>query len=344
MTIKGLWNYYKTKVGYENVALCTFKGQRIAVDAFAIMYETRSKAKTRYLSKINPFAEKVDETKVDSLWKSIFLKAIIKLMISGVIPVFVFDGLENDPLKIETLKKRSSDKEGYKSKIASLCRTYQDMEPDLVPVQEVASIREYLSRIDIVPYNSVMLGKDMCKELGIPYVYCKGEGERTCALLNNQDVCGAVITPDGDSLCCGARTVFKKKCRVSFGPSEELGYETARLESILSKLDMTFAQFQDLCIMSGTDFNENIKNVSWVRSYNLLKKHGSVEAIGNVHNTDCINYKEVKTRFSIVPWESTTVEHSLNFTPASDEMFARYGVIDLADKFRRIQEGCVLSD
>lgn len=341
MTIQGLWNHYKTKVGYKPVPLSHFKGKRIAVDAFGIMYETRSVAKSIYLKRINPFIEKVDEQKVNALWVGMFLDSIIAYMTSGVTPVMVFDGIENDPLKVETLKERTQYSQGYEKKIQVLKDAYKTMEPDSIPVQAVNELRNLLSKINLMPYNSVVLAKDMCKNLGIPYVYCKGEGERTCSLMSDQSVCAAVISSDSDTLCCGARIVLKEKCKVSVGPSEELGFMMASLDSLLDNLGMSFTMFQDLCIMSGTDFNKNMKQISWTRSHKLLMQHGSIEAVGAVKDISCLNVAEVRKRFAVCPWEETTEEHSLEFKVPMDGMFVVYEVSDHIKKFNRARDRCI---
>lgn len=340
MTVKGLWNYYKTKVGYKIVALSTFKGGRIAVDVFGIMYETRAVAKSIYLRKINPFLTKVDDKEIDKIWVSKFMETIIEYMICGVTPVLVFDSPTNDPLKINTLEERTAYSKGYEDKIKILMDTYKDS-AETAPVQAIAAMREHLGRINLVPHNSIVLAKDMCKNLGIPYVYSTGEGERTCSLMNNQGVCNAVITSDSDAMFCGAKIVLKEKTRVRVGVSEELGYHTANIDDMLSSLKMEFCEFQDLCIMSGTDFNKNVKNISWVRAHALLKKHKTVAKIGESIDIACINYDEVKCRVDLIPWEDTASESRLSFSVPDDGMFAMYNVEHLAERFARVRKNCV---
>ena len=46
---------------------------------------------------------------------------------------------------------------------------------------------------------------------------------------------------------------------------------------ILEKLEMSEKEFLDMCIMCGTDYNTNIPKIGPQKSYNLIKKHKSID-------------------------------------------------------------------
>jgi len=61
----------------------------------------------------------------------------------------------------------------------------------------------------------------------------------------------------------------------------------------------TYETFIEVCIMLGTDFNPNIKGVGLVKVWNLMKEHGSIDAIGESGvDIKCLNHKEVLLLFS----------------------------------------------
>jgi 5'-3' exonuclease len=341
MAIKGLWKYYQSKIGYEQVVLSEFSGTLIAVDAFSIMFESRSAAKTRYLYKFNPFLNEVDESAIDVIWFELFVNTIVRYMIAGVIPVLVFDSIGNDVLKTSTLETRSTYTDVYLSKLNSLLKSYKDFEPELVPNNIVTEANNLLGKINLMPSPSITKVKNLCKDIGIPYVFCLGEGERTCSLMNHFDIVSAIISPDSDSFCCGAKVVLKEKCDIKVGNANEKGFKVARLSSLLDNLEIDFNAFQDLCIMAGTDFNKNIKGVSLVRSLKLLKQHGSFEALSDVKDFSSINRDEVKKRFTIVPWMDTVREHSLEFRDTAPEAFEKYGINHLEALFDRVKVDCI---
>lgn len=335
-----MWKYYASNVGYKEEALSTFAGRAIAIDAFGIMYETRSTAKSRYLRTFNPFADKVDDTAIDIIWTKIFIDLIIDYMVAGVTPIMVFDGIANDILKTKTLQQRTAYNESYINKFDALRQSYNGVKPSAIPGKAIEDANSILSKLNLMPPSSIVLIKILCKDLGIPYVFSKEEGERTCSLMNRQKVCDAVISSDSDCPCCGAETVLKEKCIVKIGNSNEKGFKVARSSELLAAMNIDFNTFQDLCIMAGTDFNDNVKGISWVKSYNLLKKHGNIKAVSRVLDLTIINHAEVKKRFAIIPWIDTVEEYSLSFTEVDDSVFARHGLEHIADKFNRVRIAC----
>ena len=341
MTIKGLWKFYQSKLGYEEVLLSQFSGKLVAVDAFCVMFETRSAAKTRYLYKFNPFLNDVDESAIDLIWFDLFVNTVIKYMIAGVIPVFVFDSVGNDVLKTATLKSRSEYTDVYTAKYKALIEAHKGFKPELVPKNVIADAVSLLGKLSLMPKDSIKTIKILCKNLGIPYVYCKGEGERTCSLMNYFGIVDAIMSSDSDCFCCGAQVVLKEKCQIKVGNSNESGFKVARLPTLLEKLEIDFSMFQDLCIMAGTDFNENIKGISLIKSLKLLKQHGSFDALAEAKDVTSLNRDEVKKRFEIIPWEDTARESSLEFTDAPSEVFAQYGLSGIEDKFNRVKQDCI---
>ena len=341
MTIKGIWKLYRSKVGFETLPLSKLAGTLVAIDAFSILYENRSVAKTRYLRNFNPFSCQVDEEAIDSVWLDMLFKTIIGYMSCGVTPVLVFDSLSNDSLKVPTLRSRTATVDCYSNKLQGLLDAYKDIDPDLVPNNVISDANSLLAYINLMPSTSVGKAKRMCKTIGVPYVFCNGEGERTCSLMNNAGIVSAIISPDSDSLCCGAQLVLKEKCDVQVGNSNEKGYKAARLSSFLEYLSLDFDTFQDLCIMSGTDFNENIRGISLIKSHNLLKKHGSFEEICKVKDCTILNRDEVKKRFAIIPWEETVKTCCLEYGLSEEGSFELFGIDIHRDTYERLRDECI---
>lgn len=50
---------------------------------------------------------------------------------------------------------------------------------------------------------------EMFRLMGLPTLIAPGEAEALCAQLTEDDLADAVVTPDGDALCFGARSVIK---------------------------------------------------------------------------------------------------------------------------------------
>jgi flap endonuclease-1 len=316
MTIKGLWEFYKDFVGYGKIDVRKLKGKLVAVDSFGIMYKTRSVSKKSYLYKINPFSTKVDDDAIDLDWLSRALNLIMEYILHGFIPVLVYDGAKS-PLKKKKCEDRAKVGKKAEEEIAKLIAANSDIDPLLVSMKDINEYRKLLTQTNKMPQSSIQLFKQFFKDIGIPWVNAKGEGERTCALLNNQGICSAIISNDGDCFAYGGNLVLLEKTDIfddnGFG---FVGYTTAELESLLNGVEMEFDLFQELCIMAGTDFNENIHRVSFKNSIKLLHKHGSIKSVGkhSKYDVSILNHEEVLKEFSIVPWEETVTDYCLSLT------------------------------
>jgi 5'-3' exonuclease len=334
MTIKGLWDYYNKKIKYGTIKSSELKGKRIAVDAYEVMYATRSVAKEMYMKKINPFMDEQDESEIDKIWISKSLAIVMSYLKTGFLPVLVYDGKKSD-LKSKTLIKRAKDKTIIRNNILSMLNQYKDFNILQIPVEATDKLRSLMSRVDIMSKESAHKFINFFKRLGIPYAMATGEGERTCSLLNKCGIAYAVLSSDSDCLPCGANLVLKEKCQIydnkNFGSP---GYKTAELSAILSNLDMNMDTFVELCIMSGTDFNDNIKNISFNKSYVLLKEYGSIKKIGRSgKDIKILNHKAVKENFEYVEWKDTVIEYCFDFSFNHEEEVKALEDFDLVSEF-----------
>jgi len=79
-----------------------------------------------------------------------------------------------------------------------------------------------------------------------------------------------------------------------------------RIETILSGLELDEASWLDLCIMCGTDFNDNIPRIGPVISLNYIKKYKNIETIGeSVTKVDKQTKQKVKLDISVLAHEKT---------------------------------------
>jgi 5'-3' exonuclease len=135
---------------------------------------------------------------------------------------------------------------------------------------------------------------------GIPYITAPGEAEILCAELVKRGVADAVMTKDTDVLACCVPIML---CDVDIGTKE---FTQIRIETILSGLKLDELSWLDLCIMCGTDFNDNIPRVGPVTSLNYIKKYKTIETIGeSVTKVDKHTKQKVKIDISALAHEKT---------------------------------------
>lgn len=128
----------------------------------------------------------------------------------------------------------------------------------------------------------------------IPILLAHGEAEATCAALNRQGYVSAVFTDDTDVLAYGT-PIMLSKLDFQTNTCVEIDYQ-----EILSTLKFTPAQFLDLCIMCGTDYNKNMNKIGPDRSFKWIERFESIEEIQRHHPSlpfETLNFVRVRELF-----------------------------------------------
>jgi 5'-3' exonuclease len=110
------------------------------------------------------------------------------------------------------------------------------------------------------------------------------------------------------------------------------------LPEILSKLEMTYEMFLDMCIMFGTDYNENVSGVGPVSAFNFISDYGSIEKVEEITGKSPEGYRRTREMFleNISPpkaeyWE-TEVDKD-NAIGILDRLGVRYNFSDFENIF-----------
>lgn len=270
------------------VPMCNFAGKRIAIDA--ALYVCAFKMRTNYVESIVEFLTTLRQNKIH--------------------PLFVFDGVAPEEKKGERLE-RAGKREAARDRIKSLERDLDaykstgqlsDALKDidfkarrLAPTKiSVSRIQEYIDKLKsqvlhLTPQDFETM-KTILTCFDIPYVTASGEGEFLCSALARHDMVDAVMTSDTDALACLAPRVITK--------AEGEYFHVVTLETILSLLKLDEKEFVDLCIMCGTDFNANVPKIGPIRSYELLMKYRSIDALPTEIDVSVLRHERAREIFS----------------------------------------------
>jgi len=134
--------------------------------------------------------------------------------------------------------------------------------------------------------------------MGIPIVEAPCEAEAQCAelgaLLRSRTACAceltrhnvkakkgkvwATATEDMDALTFATPILLR---RLTAPESKKLSVYEIHLEKVLGKdgLDLTMAQFVDLCILCGCDYCDSIKGIGPKSALKLIREHRTIEEI-----------------------------------------------------------------
>lgn len=132
--------------------------------------------------------------------------------------------------------------------------------------------------------------KELFDILEVPYYTAPCEAEKMCSKLCRDGKVCAVLSEDTDVLAYGA-PIFLSKIDTSANTCIRIRYK-----SILEGLDLTEAQFLDLCIMCGTDYNSNISKIGSKTAYKYICQNGGIDEIGSNTNVDISVLKHLRSR------------------------------------------------
>ena len=151
------------------------------------------------------------------------------------------------------------------------------------------SIEEYIEKKEnqlvVVTEQDANKIKDICDVFGVPYFQSENEAETLCCrmCLNVKDgkkmfeisnnIPIGVISEDTDVLAYGANMLL---CDLNISNGE---CNVIYLPSLLKSMEFSYHQFLDFCILSGTDYNNNIPGLGSVKCFELLKKYHSINNI-----------------------------------------------------------------
>ena len=238
MGIKHLNKFLKENANdsIKFVNMPELSGKKIAVDISIYMY--------RYASD-------------DNLIENMYLMLSI-FRYYNIIPIFIFDG--KPPVeKKELLIKRKEDKkeaeEEYK-KLQRVLSTNRNM--DESEKQEIISNMDMLKRKFVnISKNDIENVKKLIRSYGATYYDAPGEADELCALLTIKEKVWACLSEDMDMFVYGCPRVIRY---LSLLNHTAVLYE---MKGILNELGITQKELREICIISGTDYNnlnDNCKN------------------------------------------------------------------------------------
>jgi 5'-3' exonuclease len=303
MGIKNLHKFLKkhTEQSYKETHLSVLSGKRIAIDSNIYLYKFKGCARESWLTMFTTFALKFRKYKIDC--------------------VYIYDTkapIEKNAKK-EERKQRKKNAENRITNIKNAVQEYDETGKanDLLheicakPQQRLLQINSYsplISKetidkeianlegqiINISKYD-IELSKRALELMGIPYYDSQTEAETLCSYLCCHQVVDAVLSDDTDVLVYGTPLFLTK-----FNMKSDICIELNFMD-LLNQLQLTKEQFIDLCILSGTDYNDNIPNIGNEKAYKLIQKYKSIESIEEEKHLDTsmLNYRKVRELFSV---------------------------------------------
>ena len=170
----------------------------------------------------------------------------------NIIPIFIFDGKPPDEKKA-LLKKRKEDKKIAQEEYYKLQQSLQniDKQDKQNIIAKMVQLKKQFVQINKEKIEKV---KSLIRAYGATYYDAPGEADELCALLVIKKKVWACLSEDMDLFVYGCSRVLRYFSLLSH---TVVLYFT---KGIFNELNMTYKDFKEICILSGTDYNINTNN------------------------------------------------------------------------------------
>lgn len=264
MGIKGLMKFLQEaapKAIREIDSQAAYTGRMVAIDASMCLYQFLIMIRENHSGSYQNLTNEAGEVTSHIIG---MLSRTIKLMESGIKPVYVFDGKPPE-LKLLELQARREKREAAKENLAAA-----------VEAGDAEQILKNTKMTVKVTKEQNEQTKELLRLMGLPVVDAPSEAEATCAALCRDGKVYAAATEDADCLTFGTKILIRN---LMAAESQKKQIMEVSLERALEQLGVTMDQFIDFCILSGCDYCDTLKGVGPATAIRLLMQHGTLEKV-----------------------------------------------------------------
>ena len=221
-----------------------------------------------------------------------------------ITPIFVFDGKPPEEKK-EILINRSKEKKRAEIEYIKTESKLNKLKKNicLETQEEIFALEKKLSILKAkkirVTYFHIIKIKELMDAMGVHYLDAEGEADVLCAQMVKSKLVYGCLSEDMDMFVYGCERVFRD---IEIYNESMVHYE---YKSILKKLKISSKEFREICVYSGTDYNEKTNIFYAFKLFKSFKKSKETEfyewLLRNNHITDIIKLYHTYFMFDIVP-------------------------------------------
>lgn len=172
----------------------------------------------------------------------------MKLRSFRIAAVFVFDGKPPEE-KQEEIVRRYERKSKCQEQYDALRRRYESVPPGPDKHKMKFELEKLKRQFVRLSPADISLAKELLVSCGFQVADAPGEADAMCSRMVQLGIADACLSEDTDMFPFGCPLVLRN---LSLGDSTVLIYD---LNSILCDLGLSFAEFKEVCVTSGCDYN-----------------------------------------------------------------------------------------
>lgn len=259
MGIRLLNKYIKTncKNGVNVIKMEDLRGKYIAIDTSIYLY--------RFLQ---------EEVLLENFY---LLLSLLKFY--NITGIFVFDGKPPEE-KYKLIEKRNNVKEEAREKYRELevkmnkinDNEYEKEEKNLLQ-NKMVELKKKFVKLERYHNDSI---KKLITAFGESYIEAEGEADQLCAKLVIKKIAYACLSEDMDLFLYGCPRVLRY---LSLLNESMVLYN---LSEILKELEISLSDFRQICVLSGTDYNNHDNSLDLYKSVEFYKSYKNDEKNNNI--------------------------------------------------------------
>ena len=341
MGIDGLWNKLKGwPYIFKLVPFSSLKGYRVFIDASGLFFQYRATARKQVINGRDIIAQPFDEREADEIWIRSCFNIVTQFMLSGIIPVLVFDGKASS-LKWECKKQRKEDKSSFRNEYNDIMTKSQNLRSIVTDKDDLDRARTCLNALTDMSKELSDMIKNFFMGIGVPILQCNEEAERLCAALVREGYGPASLCEDGDGLAqeCNILLRHISDEEILVGNQYERSFEIVHLYDVLIICEVTMQQFREACVLAGCDYNRSTKidGIAFGSALNKIKTYGSLDNMALYEDITKINHKECLSLFENKPARDMIEYGFIDPKPYSDATVQCMNMFKMESYINKIQ-------
>ena len=238
----------------------------------------------------------------------------------NIIPVFIFDGKPPDEKKY-ILQERRNQKEKNKEKIQELNDILNNTSNENVEEKNniLLNIEKLKRQTIFITREKIEQVKNIIRINGSTYYDAPQEADELCSILSIREQVWGCMSEDMDMFIYGCPRIIRYF---------NIFNRTAKLykiKNILFELNISFNDFKQICILSGTDYNIYNNKYNLIKSINLFNEYQEY--------INMYTYEKIYSPLGFIEWIINHVDCTLNY----ELLYKIYYMFDLNDSNKLIQ-------